>query len=168
MNGRFQMQGGKNWILPKQINANRFFWDSHWLEIWSNHFCPSMGLNGGSVATDSGRVYPLPSRGENRFLFPLPSEPVFVNIYGAQELNPRNQSLACLCSLNDRYDKQGCRTSPPEWESIPGLLKRFTNTGSDEQGKRDPAVTAVSLLWESCMLFELKERKMQKYTLNWE
>jgi hypothetical protein len=48
------MQGGKNWILPKYINANRFFWDSHWLEIWSNHFCPSMGLNGGSVATDSG------------------------------------------------------------------------------------------------------------------
>ncbi len=55
MNGRFQMQGGKNWILPKQINANRFFWDSHWLEIWSNHFCPSMGLNGGSVATDTSR-----------------------------------------------------------------------------------------------------------------
>ncbi len=53
MNGNFQMQGGKNWILPKYINANRFFWDSHWLEIWSNHFCPSMGLNGGSVATDS-------------------------------------------------------------------------------------------------------------------
>jgi hypothetical protein len=34
------MQGGKNWILPKEINANRFFWDSHWLEIWSNHFVP--------------------------------------------------------------------------------------------------------------------------------
>jgi hypothetical protein len=43
MNGRFQMQGGKNWIFPKEMNANRFFWDSHWLEIWSNHFCPSMG-----------------------------------------------------------------------------------------------------------------------------
>jgi hypothetical protein len=52
-NGRFQMQGGKNWILPKLVNANRFFWDSHWLEIWSNHFCTSMGLKGGSVATDS-------------------------------------------------------------------------------------------------------------------
>jgi hypothetical protein len=25
MSGRFQMQGGKNWILPKEINANRFF-----------------------------------------------------------------------------------------------------------------------------------------------
>jgi hypothetical protein len=25
MNGRFQMQGGKNRILPKKINANRFF-----------------------------------------------------------------------------------------------------------------------------------------------
>ncbi len=53
MNGRFQMQGGKNRILPKEMNANRFFWDSHWLEIWSNHFCPSMGPNGGSVAMDS-------------------------------------------------------------------------------------------------------------------
>jgi hypothetical protein len=29
MNGRFQMQGGKNWILPKEMNANRFFWDSY-------------------------------------------------------------------------------------------------------------------------------------------
>jgi hypothetical protein len=33
MNGRFQMQGGKNWILLKEVNANRFFWASHWLEI---------------------------------------------------------------------------------------------------------------------------------------
>jgi hypothetical protein len=47
------MQGGKNWFLPKDMNANRFFWDSHWLEIWSNHFYPSMGPNGGSVAMDS-------------------------------------------------------------------------------------------------------------------
>ena len=37
-----------------KINANRFFWDSHWLEIWSNHFYPSMGPNGGSMAMDSG------------------------------------------------------------------------------------------------------------------
>jgi hypothetical protein len=53
MNRKFQMQGGKNWILPKEINANLFFWDSHWLEIWPNHFCPSIGPNGGSVAMDS-------------------------------------------------------------------------------------------------------------------
>jgi hypothetical protein len=55
MNGRFQMQGGKNRILPKEINANRFFWDSHWLEIWVKPLilCPSMGPNGGSVAMDS-------------------------------------------------------------------------------------------------------------------
>ncbi len=50
------MQEGKNWILPKEMNAKRFFWDSHWLEIWSNHFCPSMGPNGGSVAMDSVHV----------------------------------------------------------------------------------------------------------------
>jgi hypothetical protein len=37
MNGRFQKQGVKNWTLPKEINANRLFWDSHWLEIWLNH-----------------------------------------------------------------------------------------------------------------------------------
>ncbi len=53
------MQGGKNWILPKEINANRFFWDSHWLEIWSNHFCPSMRPNRGSVAMD-GLSIPIP------------------------------------------------------------------------------------------------------------
>jgi hypothetical protein len=29
------MQGGKNRILPKEMNVNRFFWDSQWLEIWS-------------------------------------------------------------------------------------------------------------------------------------
>jgi hypothetical protein len=53
MNEISQMQGGKNWILPKEINANRFFRDSHWLEIWKNHLCPSMGPNGGIVAVDS-------------------------------------------------------------------------------------------------------------------
>jgi hypothetical protein len=37
------MQGGKNWIFPKDMNANKFFWDSHWLEIWSYHSFPSMG-----------------------------------------------------------------------------------------------------------------------------
>jgi hypothetical protein len=39
------MERGKKWIFPKEMNANRFFWDSHWLAIWSNHLCPSMGLN---------------------------------------------------------------------------------------------------------------------------
>ncbi len=29
---KIQIQGGKNWIFPKEINANRFFRDSHWLE----------------------------------------------------------------------------------------------------------------------------------------
>ncbi len=48
MNGKFQMQGGKNWILPKEINANRFFRDSQWLEIWSNHLFPSTGTGGES------------------------------------------------------------------------------------------------------------------------
>ncbi len=51
--GRSQMQGSKNWILTKEKNANRFFLDSHWLEIWKNHLCPSMGPNGVDSALSS-------------------------------------------------------------------------------------------------------------------
>ncbi len=36
-----------------EMNANRFFWDSHWLEIWANQFCSFMWPNWGSVAMDS-------------------------------------------------------------------------------------------------------------------
>jgi hypothetical protein len=54
------MQGGKNWILPKEMNINRFFWDSHWPEIWSKNFCPFIGPNGGSVAMDSESIAMLP------------------------------------------------------------------------------------------------------------
>ncbi len=49
--GRPQIQGGKNWILLKKINAYMLFLDSHWLKL-ENHFCPSMGPNGGSVAME--------------------------------------------------------------------------------------------------------------------
>jgi hypothetical protein len=58
MNGRSQMQGDKNRILPK--NGKRFFGDSPWLEIWKNRLCPSVGPNGESVAMDSG--FRLPCR----------------------------------------------------------------------------------------------------------
>jgi hypothetical protein len=34
-----------------------------------------------------------------------------------------------LCTLAGRYVEKGCRTGPPCWESIPELLKRFTNSG---------------------------------------
>jgi hypothetical protein len=57
------------------------------------------------------------------------TEPVFVNVEGDQESIPRIDS-ASLSSLAGKYDKEGCRTGPPGWESISGLLKRFTNTGS--------------------------------------
>ncbi len=44
MNGKSQMQGGKNCIFPKETNANRFFWDSHWLEIWKNPLISLYGI----------------------------------------------------------------------------------------------------------------------------
>ncbi len=53
------------------------------------------------------------------------SEPKFLNIQWAQVSTPRNRFLQ-----SSRYGKKGCRTGPPGWESIPGLHKRFTNSGS--------------------------------------
>ncbi len=44
-------KGGKNWTLPKEMNANRFLRGSHWLEIWKNHLYSSMGPNGWLVWT---------------------------------------------------------------------------------------------------------------------
>ncbi len=46
----------KNRIFLKKINANWFFLDSHWMEIWRNHLCPSMGRNGGSITMDLAEV----------------------------------------------------------------------------------------------------------------
>ncbi len=92
------MQGGKNWILPKYINANRFFWDSHWLEIWSNHFCPSVGLNGGSVATDSNRQSPQP-RGDqitDGWLKPDSVKEIWVRPISRSASTTSSQSLSCM------------------------------------------------------------------------
>ncbi len=49
-------------------------------------------------------------------------------------MEPRNRfrgiDFASLCSLSGRYNKQGCRTGTPVWESILRLHKRSTNTSS--------------------------------------
>ncbi len=54
-------------------------------------------------------------------------------------MEPRNRVRGIdsdsLCSLASRYDKKSCRTGPPFWKSIPGLLKRSTNTGSVSIGQ---------------------------------
>ncbi len=56
-------------------------------------------------------------------------------------MEPRNRfrgiDFASLCSLADRYDKKGCRTGPPGWESILGLLKSSTNTASVHKKARN-------------------------------
>jgi hypothetical protein len=68
----------------------------------------------------------------NLFRQPMLPEPEFVNV----EPGNRFQGIdsASPCSLAGRYVKWGCRTGPPGWESIPGLLKRFANTGSCRAG----------------------------------
>jgi hypothetical protein len=61
------------------------------------------------------------------------AEPVFLNV-----MKPRNRFLgidsAILCSLAGWYDEWGCRTGPQGWESIPGLLKRSSETVSGRAG----------------------------------
>jgi hypothetical protein len=49
------MQEGNDWILPNEMNANLFFWDSYRLEIWFNHLFHSMGPNGVTMAMDSDK-----------------------------------------------------------------------------------------------------------------
>ncbi len=56
MNGRFQMQGGKNRIFPKRLmqtgsSGSLIGWKS------GQTFCPSLGPNGGSVAMDSDHLH---------------------------------------------------------------------------------------------------------------
>ncbi len=45
-------------FFRKRLMQTKSSGDSHWLEIWSNHFCLSMGPNGGAVAMDSGLIFP--------------------------------------------------------------------------------------------------------------
>jgi hypothetical protein len=94
------MQGGKNWILPKDMNANRFFWESHWLEIWSNHFCTSMGPNGGTVALDSGWLEGVGFCTDGRAIPPTAClfHTVPVALAGAAQLRADGIFSCCKCS----------------------------------------------------------------------
>jgi hypothetical protein len=72
---------------------------------------------------------------------------------------PRNRfqeiDSASLCSLAVRYVKKGCRTGPPGWESIPRLLKRFTNTSSSHEGTIEEKNNVyVVFIWNTHRLAE--------------
>ncbi len=98
MNSWSQMQGGQNWILPIEINANQFFWDSRWLEIWKNQLCPFMGPNGGSAASASelhyacfsihGIMESLSGYGLGFFLWPI-----FLQIYSLFDVKICTKSM---------------------------------------------------------------------------
>ncbi len=59
----------------------------------------------------------------------MESEPVFLNVYGAQESIPRNRFRQPM-QPGGPVRQIGFRTGSPGRESMPGLLKRSTNTGS--------------------------------------
>ncbi len=60
----------------------------------------------------------------------MTSDLVFVNVYRAQESIPRNRFRQPTLPCGPVRHEWGCHFSSPGWESIPGLLKRFTNTDS--------------------------------------
>ncbi len=101
------MQGGKNWILPKEINANRFFWT---LISWKSE---PVFLN------VYGAQESIP---RNEFRQPV-AEPVFLNVYGAQESIPSYRFRQPMQPVGP-VRQIGLSDRPPDWESILGLLKR--------------------------------------------
>ncbi len=52
----------------------------------------------------------------------MATEPVFVNVYRAQELVPRNRLRRAMC-LAGRYDKHSRDTGPPGWDRFLGSLR---------------------------------------------
>jgi hypothetical protein len=100
MNGWSQMQGGKNLILPKEINANRFFWESHWLEIWINHLCPSTWdrMHGEGVAE-----YGLSTLPRTRLIQGLNSKNIFLFFI----------HFICILLLNVQIFKTTKKAPPP-------------------------------------------------------
>ncbi len=74
---------------------------------------PRAGASQGLFGGGGGGVSILRDKGAK-----VSTEPLFVNVYGAQE-SILEESIS------------------PGWESIPGLIKRFTNTGSGLTGRGD-------------------------------
>jgi hypothetical protein len=80
-------------------------------------------------------VFPQPyshfADDQRRHISPQPFETEFINVLKEPKNRFQGIDSASLCSLWWASIRQmGCRSVPPGWESIPGLLKRFTNSGS--------------------------------------
>ncbi len=57
-------------------------------------------------------------------------EPVFVNVLRSPGIDSEESIPPAYVAWRAGTTYRGCRTVPSGWDSIPGLLKRFTNTGS--------------------------------------
>ncbi len=71
-----QMQGGKIGILLNEINANWFYWDFHWMEIWIKPLMSlywtewrERGYGLGRSQTQGGKNWILPKENANRFFW---------------------------------------------------------------------------------------------------
>jgi hypothetical protein len=61
-----------------------------------------------------------------KIIFGKNTQPVFVNV-----MEPRSRFRQPMLPGGLVHQIGLSHTGPPGWESIPGLLKRFTNTGSE-------------------------------------
>jgi hypothetical protein len=78
MNERSQIQlEGKNWILPKEMNANRFFRGSYWMENWKITYVPLWDLMEGAwLRTQFSILTGFPGEIQNRM---VPSWPFLLS-----------------------------------------------------------------------------------------
>ncbi len=74
-------------------------------------------------------------------------------------IDPKKSIPPAYVAWRSGTSKKGCRTGPPGWESIPRLLKRFTNTSSrlaSHEGKiEEKTNVSVVLKWNIHRLAEL-------------
>ncbi len=109
---------------------------------WSDTVDGRKRVGKGTTGRDRTFKEPRESIPGNRFRQPMLSETVLVNLLRSPVIDSQpgeidySESIPGLHkrlqirALAGRHDKQGFRTGPPDWESIPGLLKRSTDTGS--------------------------------------
>ncbi len=133
------MQRGKNWILPKQRNANRFFQDSHWLEIWSNLLFSSMGPNGGIVTMDTVHVVaPLEKDGrqgyEGRNLPPTITRPLCYTWFQFQYLMTTSALVSFSHFSSQLAGPPACASSKSALVHVLRKEKRGENSKLDPCG----------------------------------
>ncbi len=128
INGRFQMSEGNNGIFPKEMKANRFFWDSNWLEIQVKPLIPlwDRGQNWSQELTSSHHLI-SPKKNKKWFL----SSRKYVRV-----VHPGSR-IRMLTFFPFRIPDPGVKKAPDPG-SLPTTTPHPLNTSSHNTAARRP------------------------------